>query len=282
MDTDIRDLIDRSFGDGPAQPSVEEPLAAGRRALRRRRGLVATAAGAVLVVLGGSYAVASSGPPSDPGTPVAADPTTSSPTSSPTSVPPEPAWEGDLPIRYLDGELQIRPGVVVHRHLENPYDYAPPRRSDAFDLTWRGHRTWLLAEHTERGLGYTSTSPSNGWASFEDWVADQVGSTVAGDDGWPETVRLDAAGAVVAASGARIVQRTDDPRLGDSFAPAGAKTGAAVVAVDGDDRSYFVVWRVIDGELDVITTPPRDVVGATFEQLLSSARARYASGEGLR
>jgi hypothetical protein len=43
-----------------------------------------------------------------------------------------------------------------------------------------------------------------------------------------------------------------------------------------------VVWRVIDGTLDVITTPPDDTVGATFEELLSGARARYASGEGLR
>jgi hypothetical protein len=42
------------------------------------------------------------------------------------------------------------------------------------------------------------------------------------------------------------------------------------------------VWRVIDGQLDVITTHPDDIVGATFDELLSSARARYASGEGLR
>ena len=49
-----------------------------------------------------------------------------------------------------------------------------------------------------------------------------------------------------------------------------------------DGVGYFVVWRVIDGELDVITTPPRDVVGATFEQLLTYARGQYANGEGLR
>jgi len=43
-----------------------------------------------------------------------------------------------------------------------------------------------------------------------------------------------------------------------------------------------VVWRVLDGELDVITTPPTDVVGATFEELLSYARSQYANGEGMR
>jgi hypothetical protein len=39
---------------------------------------------------------------------------------------------------------------------------------------------------------------------------------------------------------------------------------------------------VIDGVLDVITTPPNDVVGATFPELLSYARGQYANGEGLR
>lgn len=43
-----------------------------------------------------------------------------------------------------------------------------------------------------------------------------------------------------------------------------------------------MVWRVVEGELDVLTTPPSDVVGATFQELLSYARSQYASGEGLR
>ena len=55
-----------------------------------------------------------------------------------------------------------------------------------------------------------------------------------------------------------------------------------VVVHKRTDEDYFVVWRVIDSELDVITTPPRDVVGASFDELLSYARGRYASGEGLR
>jgi hypothetical protein len=55
-----------------------------------------------------------------------------------------------------------------------------------------------------------------------------------------------------------------------------------VVTVDGDETSYFVVWRVVEGELDVITAPPADVVGATFEEMLSYARAQYANEEGLR
>ncbi|MBZ5738317.1 hypothetical protein [Nocardioides mangrovi] len=275
MDTDIRDEIDRSFGDGPAHPPLEQQLAAGRGAVRRRRGVAAVAACAAVAVLGASYALATSGTSPDTRGVVATDPTT-----PPTSA--EPVWEDDTPIRYVDGELQIRAGVVVHEHVENPYGYAPPRTSDGLDLTYEGQRQWILAELKGGGFGYSSSVPSNGWADFDAWLADQVDGAVPGDDGWPATVELAADGRVVAAPGAEIVQRTDDPRLGDSFASARTPTGAAVVTVQGETRSYFVVWRVIDGKLDVITTPPRDVVGATFDELLTYARAQYASGEGLR
>jgi hypothetical protein len=96
-------------------------------------------------------------------------------------------------------------------------------------------------------------------------------------------MRLAGDGSVVAAPGNTVLQRTDDPRLGAGFAPAGVPTGAALVEVGGGSpQAYFVVWRVIDGELDVITTPPRDVVGATWAELLGYARGQYASGEGLR
>ena len=43
-----------------------------------------------------------------------------------------------------------------------------------------------------------------------------------------------------------------------------------------------MVWRVLDGTLDVITTPARSSGGPSFAELLDQARAQYASGEGLR
>jgi hypothetical protein len=210
---------------------------------------------------------------------VAVDPT---PSPTPDGKPALPEWEDHTPIRYLDGELQIRPGVVVHQHIENPYDYPPPRLSDALDLTFEGQRTWIIAEQTKNGYGYSSSVPSNGWASFSDWVADQVGTATGGNDGWPDTLRLTDDGTVVASKGSAILQRTDDPQLGKSFASPSTPTGAALVRAGDDGLAYFVVWRQVDGELDVITTPPRDVTGATFEEMLTSARAKYASGEGLR
>ena len=156
-----------------------------------------------------------------------------------------------------------------------------PERSDALDITFDGRRTWTILELRDGRFTYSGSEPSNGWASFADYVADQPGSRTE-RNGWPDTVRMGAQGTVVAAEGAEILQRTDAPRLGGSFAPPGAPTGAALVRPPGEEQVYFVVWRVVDGTLDVLTTPPWDVVGATFPELLSYARSQYDSGEGLR
>ncbi|MGB0102149.1 MAG: hypothetical protein WBP61_17860 [Nocardioides sp.] len=275
----LQEEIDRSFGDGPAQRPLEEHLAGGHRALRRRRAAITVGALATVAILGTSYAVVSSGPQSQAGPDPAGTPTASpSPTDAVTVAP----WGKGEVARYSDGDLEIRPGARVREQINNPYRYEPPEQSVALDLTYNGQRRWMTLEETADGGSSMSAVPSNGWASFEDWVADQVGEAIGDGNGWPRTVRLTDEGQVVAATGATILQRTDDPGLGDSFAPKGATTGAAVVEVDGAPPSYFVVWRVIDGELDVITTPPRDVVGATFDELLTYARSQYASGEGLR
>jgi hypothetical protein len=172
--------------------------------------------------------------------------------------------------------------VTVHEHIHNPYGYEPPGFSAAIDVTWRGTRQWLMIEKDPMtgAISSSSSTPSNGWAGFADYVADQV--SINGGSGWPGTFEIDERGRVVPTAGTRVFNRTDDPQLGPEFAPPGATTGAAVVSVAGEEGSYFVVWRVIDGTLDVITTPPDDTVGATFNELLSSARAQYASGEGLR
>ena len=278
----LHEELDRSFGTGPAHRPVEETLQSGRRALRRRRVGLAAGALAVLASIGTVYAVAADGPGPRTSGEVVTDPTP--PPSPPEDgTPTSEPWGRGEAVRYsTDGELEVRPGVVVHEHIENPYDYQPPRRSDALDITFRGQRTWTIVELRNGGFTYSGSTPSNGWASFAHYVADQTDGTTGGDDGWPDTLRLTAGGTVVASEGSEILQRTDDPELGDSFAEPGTPTGAALVRAAEDGVGYFVVWRVVEGELDVLTTPPSDVVGATFQELLSYARSQYASGEGLR
>ncbi len=276
----LSEEIERSFGTGPADRPVEDRIKAGHRALRRRRAAAGLAGAGVLALLGVTY-VAISPASLDGSTGNVATTASATPTPSPTASAVADPWEDGTPIRYVGGELQLQPGVVVHQHIENPYGYALPKQSDALDITFEGHRMWTIIELDSKGGGFQSSSPSNGWASFADWVADQAGAG-ARPSGWPDTLRLTSDGAVVASAGSEVLQRTDDPRLGDSFAPPGTPTGAALVRAGEDGIGYFVVWRVIDGKLDVITTPPRDVVGATFQELLAFARGQYSSGEGLR
>lgn len=293
---DLQREIDSSFGDGPPHRAIEDQLATGRRALRRRRVMTTAAGVAVVAALGTGYAVASPHAGRDAGREIAGTSSTPDPTAAATAMPtpasdPSPSavvtqtpWrDRDLPVRYVAGVLQVRPGTTVHEHLENPFGYRAPSLSDAFDLTFDGQRTWVIIEDARRGGTSTSSTPSNGWASFADWVADQVRAGASTTEkGWPTTMVLTADGRVVAAQGAEVFNRTDHPELGPRFAPTSAVTGAAVVRPYGAEYAYFVVWRVIDGQLDVITTPPRDTVGATFQELLTYARGQYDSGEGLR
>jgi hypothetical protein len=283
----LQEKLDRSFGDGPPLPPVDSHIAAGRLVLMRRRVASGVAGLAVAAVLATSWYAASPSSPTGSDR-LAGDPTPSATSSAteatedPTTDPVEAPWPRGKLIRYVDGELEVRPGVIVHEHIANPYGFEPPAYSDALDVTWRGQRQWLMIEKRPmpRGISSSSSTPSNGWASFADYVADQVDANAG--SGWPDTFQLDDRGRVVPTERTRVFNRTDDPQLGPDFAPPGATTGAAVVSVAGEEGNYFVVWRVIDGTLDVITTPPDDIVGATFEELLSGARARYDSGEGLR
>lgn len=273
--TQLQDELERSFGAGPEQRPVVAHLEAGRRALRRRR--TATVALGSVLVLGVGYAAVAGLWPSEPTT----GELVTEPTPSPTLRPSRGVGWDQGPVRYRDGVLEVHPDAVVHERIDNPYDYVAPRASAALDITFEGRRTWVIAELRGDDPEYTERVPSTQWASFADWVAEQVEMTTGAEDGWPVTLVLDDRGAVVAAAGAEVLQSTDDPQLGPTFAGPGEPTGAAVVRA-ADGQGYFVVWRVVGGGLDVITTPPADVVGATFQELLTYARGKYASGEGLR
>lgn len=276
--TQLQDELERSFGDGPERLPVGTHLEAGRRALRRRR--AATAALGTVLVLGASYAAVAGLGPSEPTTGEVLTESTPSPTMpSPTQ---EVGW--DLgPVRYRDGVLDVHPDAVVHERIDNPYGDAPPRDSVAFDITFEGRRTWIIARTDgvdEDSEELTESLPSVHEGSFGDWVAAQVAEAFP-QPVWPVTLVLDDQGAVVASPGSEVLQRTDDPQLGPVFARPDQPTGAAVVRAAEDGKGYFVIWRVVDGELEVFTVPPADVVGATFPELLSYVRGKIARQEGL-
>jgi len=116
MDT-MQEELDRSFGDGPPLPPVGIHIVAGRRARRRRRvanGAAGLAAAAVLVT--SWYAVSPSSPTASDR--LAGDPTPSAApsaveaTEDPSMDPAGTPWPRAELIRYVDGELEVRPGVI--------------------------------------------------------------------------------------------------------------------------------------------------------------------------
>lgn len=280
MSTTLQEELERSFGAGPACPPVEETLRSGRRALRRRRTAVTAAALGVVTVLGIGYTALGPGASGTADGLVAVDPTPS-PTPMQPNIP-RGEWEDNTPVRYADGELQVHEGVVVHEWINNPFFYEVPFLSDALDLTFEGERQWVVVSGTPDGYGYSGTVPSDDWTGFHDYVTEQVEQTTGGADGWPDTLLLADDGRVVASEGSEILQRSDDPRLGPAFAERGTPTGVALVRAGEDVRDYLVAWRVVDGELEVITVPPDEVLGATFQQMLRYARSQFATVGGDR
>jgi hypothetical protein len=178
----LQDEIEHCFGDGPAPRPVSAHVAAGRRALRRRRTSVASLV--VVAAVGAGWAL--TGPQASGGTTgeLATDPTLT-PTPKTSPQPTGAPWDGDDVVRYRDGVLEVRPGVIVHDRIDDPYDHQPPRDSAALDVTYEGKRQWVIAEllTTPDWDSVATSDPGNGWASFADWVAAQVDINSPGGEG---------------------------------------------------------------------------------------------------
>jgi hypothetical protein len=281
---DLQDRLDSSFGSGPAHVPLAPVLAAGQRAVRRRRLAAAGGALAVLAVAGGTGIALAGGHPSAGPVPATHQPTVApSPTkdrerATDTQEDPPP-WGKDEYARILpDGTVQIRPGAVVHDRVDD-YLAGAPRWdvSVALDISYHGDRQWLTVEHlaNERGGSSGYTAPSAGWADFRAWVADQGaanGADATGGDGYPDLVKASAACAFTTVDPARMLAETTT-----ALPPGFAR--AAYVGQEGN--SYLVLCRVIDGRPDVIRIHA-EKHGDTLGELLDYAGGKYASGEGVR
>jgi hypothetical protein len=133
MTLDLRDRLETSFGDGPVHRSIDERLALGRRALRRRRLLATgTTAVAVAALAVTPYAVS-----------LAHDSTQSAPTTRPShptvqkSAPPlsphttttiapghtyaeDPILREDSPVTFDGDRLVPKPGAQITARVADP------------------------------------------------------------------------------------------------------------------------------------------------------------------
>jgi hypothetical protein len=293
--------LDGSFGDGrDVHPG--HYVAAGRRAVRRRRATAVVLA-AVVVAGGAGWATTL-----DTGSATRGDAPIATSGPAPTddqdgraerkdrlrelraardAKADEPMFLGEPATLDVDG-LVLAPGAgPVLERVDNPMGYTDVQgRSLGIRVMYKGREKYsLLVRHSDGG---TSMGTNDATGDFAAWLEGRVASqhsldvsngvtgpmgTIAPDD-W---IRVAADGAVLPGDDAVVVLAgRDDLDLGD-FAPGADHAGIARLRVG--DRPQVVIYRVVDGVLEVI--PLGDWAG-TFEVLAKVVRQQYASGEGMR
>lgn len=275
---DLRDHLEAAIGTGPQQRPVEPLIAAGRRAVRRRRIAAVAGTAAVLAVVGSTYALAGGQPDA------ARDPqvTHSGPTRSAEPSPDDPGatltWGSGEYVRWLpsSGVLQVRPGVEVLDRVDDYLKGSPAYQgSVAMDVLFRGKESWVTLEWNEGTSGYGLTEPSDGWADFRAWVADQAAANGVGGPGgtgYPDLVFVRADGTLDPLGHAEILAQTT------ADLPAGFDRAAYV---DLEGHRYLVLSRGVAGQSDLVTIHA-EPHGDTLGELLAYARQKFADGEGVR
>ncbi|MDO9458036.1 hypothetical protein [Nocardioides sp.] len=290
---DLRDLLDSSFGDGPAPAAAADRLVPARRALRRRRlvsggGLVAGVAAAVTAValLGGPGGTTAADP-ADP----AAGPTTG-PTTVATPVPAElsdctvastapkewPAPEtapdlGDQGLGYDPdtGQLMVPaapgPDDPARAETETPTE-AEPGFVDCDAAATPAPSPELVVPDSE---------PSTTGPAVEDQPVEDQPTGRPGD----ALVRFAGASGerLVARGDARVVAQSGDVTLPDNFAAATDRTAVARLDVDGE--VVYVLARQVGPQSDYIAVTDTAGRWPTIKAFLRYAEKQYAAEVGL-
>ena len=320
MDTDIRDELERCFGEGPTPPPADLILDRGRRALRRRRLAEAGSALAVAAVFVGAVALAGAGStpdatpgpagPAASGRVIATDTATPTPSAVGADFPPPPGAppvrDSRMPAGWAVGlepdGLHVGRGVRVLQVVDDPWRLRP-------DGEWsvgvryrdrQGVLNWW-AGYIDRGFGGASAGIPAGQAGdvdFATWVAEQKagvhvpargekasGDSPTPDGGWPGMTDLQLVR--FAGDGERLTPLDAVTLLTQRPHPALPKSWAlagdrsAAAEVSFEGRRYYVLARWVDGDVAPQYIAVRaDRGGATLDDFLGLARQRYAEGGG--
>jgi hypothetical protein len=273
--TDVTDLLAAQLDAESAPPAplaIDDLLRDGRRARTRRRLTVGAGAVAAALVIGGTAWTLAAGD-SD----VATDPPPIAGQTTPTAAP---VLEGGELAGYgPDGELVIRTGWHVTQRIPNPMGSRAPEESVALELTDGTKTYWYLLHRDSDGYGATSDPAQKGYATFQEWVDDQVGANQPDPIG--QALDLGPDGRLTSSDDAvRIVDQRVGVDIGlDGWAPE--DTTVAELRLDGV-RWFVAARNHVRGGWEL--APPIDTpkAGTTLDSYVDYLRAQYASGEGVR
>lgn len=289
--------FDASFGDGPPGAPVDEVVAAGRGALRRRRAATWGGALAVLAVVGLGGVLAQTGTPgggdelvaggaSDSASAEPSDTASDEPSDEPTTETEPPSYSTDAPASwgkgqlagYVGDEVVVREGLTVTEVAQDPLGLEPAVSSTALAIEETdGKRSWRYLLWTDgeapRHAQESSTVPA--W-SFEEWLEAYAVDTV--ETIGRDLVTFGPGQTLEAGAGTTIMEQRPDPDLPAPFAPASART--AVAQVERDGLTWFVLARELEGERDYVATPLSAQTGDDIDSFLELATERYADQGG--
>lgn len=274
----IAEHLDAAIGAPPPDDAaLDRLLTAGRRARTRRRLAIGAGTAAAAIVVGGTaWALAPGGDAS-----TASDRT---PIAGQTSADPQSVLEqDDLLVAFgADGELVIRDGWTVTQRIANPMGVEPPQRSVALEVTDGTDRFWYFLHGDADGWGASSDPAQKGYASLEEWTAEQAAANEESPtDPVTEPLDLEADGTLVSFDDAVTVV---GQRSGVDLGPDVGRAALTTIAELRHDGERWFVWAVRrpDGGFEVgppINTPR---AGTTLDSAIDYFRAQYDSGEGVR
>lgn len=266
MDTDIdwRRELEASFGTAPDEP-VGTFVAAGHRAVRRRRAVAVVAGlGAAAVVAGMAWGTAPGGSPRGADTPVASDP------NGMSQAADDPlAWRpGDPPARFIGNGAEIRDGAVVHERRDDLYP-GKSTSSLALDVSFGGERWWVSMEWDGDAGTSQSMQPEDGlFEDFDAFVRDRVrgGGMItrpARDDEqqpWGGLVAWNG-GELAPLPGVDVLRVVDDPL-------PSADDSVGVVLRDGGETTWMLITLAPSGG-SASSTKESETGWATFDEWLA-------------
>lgn len=273
---DLAERIDAAIGEAPTPlPLPRDRVAAGRRALLRRRLAVGAGALAVVAVVGSAFALVGGDSETrvDPASPPSAE-------ADGTGSEPEPGRPSDPDADVeltREGELLVAEGVEVTRQVENPLGLTPPDYSLGIAYTRDGETTWALLESS----GSVTYDPARkAFATLDDWLDEMVALETG--DVRLQLVEFGVGETLEPLPGVEIVDQTGEVNLSESFAGPRDRTAAAQVTYEG--KRWFVLARQISGSPPEYFPTAGRVGGQDLADFLDYASGQYtdSGGEGLR
>lgn len=254
MDTDLRDDLDRCFGDGPPVDDTDQLLDRGRTALRRRRLVEGVATLAVTaVVAAGALMSSGTGPGASPDhPPVASSPAAAATASVSFTIVTDPALAETRvqgPVELTPShQLRVAPGVELRRIVVDPYDPALYPATVALVYRWDGKTFWHLLYALGDGTTSDATTTPSDDGDFDAWLAGQVQhpssptASVVVDPGMPDSdpVMVGSGAGLHVAPDVRIVRIVTNP-----FRRVAPAASTAVIYVR-DGEAYWFVASVSD------------------------------------